>query len=87
MSTVLKEVLAANQRYVSNFGDKGKLPMPPDRASRIRRLSGGFFSQPSCPQDRKPSPATEAGILPCQDRACPPYSPDELVFWFVPSCP
>lgn len=28
MSTVLKEVLAANQRYVSNFGDKGKLPMP-----------------------------------------------------------
>jgi len=28
MSTVLDEVLAANQDYAASFGDKGKLPMP-----------------------------------------------------------
>jgi carbonic anhydrase len=31
MSNVLKEVLAANQRYASDFGDKAKLAMPPKR--------------------------------------------------------
>ena len=31
MSKVLDEVLAANHRYASEFGDKGKLPMPPGR--------------------------------------------------------
>lgn len=31
MSTVVNEVLTANQRYASNFGNKGNLPMPPDR--------------------------------------------------------
>lgn len=35
MSSVLDEVLAANQNYVSNFGDKGKLPMPPGRRFAI----------------------------------------------------
>ena len=35
MSTVLKEVLAANQAYASSFGDKGKLPMPPGRRFAI----------------------------------------------------
>jgi hypothetical protein len=28
MSNVLKEVLAANEKYAANFGDKGKLAMP-----------------------------------------------------------
>ena len=31
MSTVLDQVLAANDRYVSNFGQKGNLAMPPAR--------------------------------------------------------
>ncbi len=31
MSNVLQEVLAANQRYVADFGDKAKLAMPPAR--------------------------------------------------------
>lgn len=31
MSNVLQEVLAANQRYAADFGDKGKLAMPPAR--------------------------------------------------------
>jgi len=31
MSSVLNEVLAANQRYAQNFGDKANLPMPPGR--------------------------------------------------------
>ena len=31
MSQVLNEVLAANQHYAQNFGDKAKLPMPPGR--------------------------------------------------------
>ncbi len=35
MSTVLKEVISANQNYVSTFGDKGKLPMPPGRRFAI----------------------------------------------------
>jgi carbonic anhydrase len=35
MSTVLNEVLAANKTYTSEFGDKGKLPMPPGRQFAI----------------------------------------------------
>jgi carbonic anhydrase len=31
MSNILQEVLAANQRYVADFGDKAKLAMPPAR--------------------------------------------------------
>ena len=31
MSTVLDQVLAANDRYASNFGQKGKLALPPAR--------------------------------------------------------
>src|SRR5713101_4069462 len=31
MSTILDEVLAANNAYAANFGDKGNLPMPPGR--------------------------------------------------------
>ncbi len=35
MSNVKSEVLAANEAYVSDFGDKGSLPMPPGRAFAI----------------------------------------------------
>jgi carbonic anhydrase len=35
MSHILNEVLTANQSYVANFGDKGKLPMPPGRRFAI----------------------------------------------------
>ena len=35
MSKTVDEVLAANQAYVSSFGDKGKLPMPPGRRFAI----------------------------------------------------
>jgi carbonic anhydrase len=31
MSTILKEVLSANQKYAAEFGDKTKLAMPPAR--------------------------------------------------------
>src|ERR1700694_3212478 len=31
MSKILDEVLAANREYVRNFGDKGKLALPPAR--------------------------------------------------------
>ncbi|MDR3331186.1 MAG: carbonic anhydrase, partial [Synergistaceae bacterium] len=31
MSKVLDEVLGANKEYAKNFGDKGKLPLPPGR--------------------------------------------------------
>lgn len=31
MSNILKEVLTANEKYASNFGDKAKLAMPPAR--------------------------------------------------------
>jgi len=31
MSTIIKEVIAANERYAANFGDKAKLAMPPAR--------------------------------------------------------
>jgi carbonic anhydrase len=35
MSEVLKQVTAANEAYVKNFGDKGKLAMPPARRFAI----------------------------------------------------
>src|SRR5260221_14617353 len=35
MSKVLQEVVAANQRYVADFGDKAKLAMPPARRFAI----------------------------------------------------
>ena len=31
MSKILDEVLSANEKYVSSFGNKGKLAMPPAR--------------------------------------------------------
>jgi carbonic anhydrase len=35
MSNVLQEVLAANQKYAANFGDRAKLPTPPSRRLAI----------------------------------------------------
>ena len=35
MTRVLKEVLAANARYLDDFGDKSELPMPPGRRFAI----------------------------------------------------
>jgi carbonic anhydrase len=35
MSKILDEVLAANANYARNFGDKGKLPLPPARRFAI----------------------------------------------------
>ncbi|HEY5598509.1 MAG TPA: carbonic anhydrase [Kiloniellales bacterium] len=35
MSDILREVLTANKAYAANFGDKGKLPMPPGRGFAI----------------------------------------------------
>jgi carbonic anhydrase len=35
MSKILEEVIAANQSYATDFGDKGKLPMPPGRRFAI----------------------------------------------------
>jgi len=35
MSKIVSEVIAANDVYVQNFGDKGKLPLPPGRKLAI----------------------------------------------------
>jgi len=35
MSKILDEILAANESYVTQFGDKGNLPMPPGRSFAI----------------------------------------------------
>jgi carbonic anhydrase len=35
MSSIVREVLAANQQYVSGFGDKGSLALPPARRFAI----------------------------------------------------
>ncbi|MBX9962649.1 MAG: carbonic anhydrase [Burkholderiales bacterium] len=35
MSSVLDEVLKANERYAADFGDRGKLPLPPARRFAI----------------------------------------------------
>src|SRR5258706_6760475 len=35
MSNVLKEVLAANEKYAAGFGEKGKLALPPARRFAI----------------------------------------------------
>jgi carbonic anhydrase len=35
MSKIVNEVIAANQAYVQNFGDKGALPLPPGRRFAI----------------------------------------------------
>jgi carbonic anhydrase len=35
MSKVLEEVIAANNEYAGNFGDKAKLPLPPGRRFAI----------------------------------------------------
>lgn len=51
MSTVVNEVLTANQRYASNFGNKGSLPMPPGR----------HFAILTC-MDARLDPAQYAGL-------------------------
>src|SRR3712207_6027651 len=51
MSTIRDEVLAANEAYVANFGDKGALPMPPGR----------HFAILTC-MDARLDPAKYAGL-------------------------
>ncbi len=51
MSNVLNEVLSANQAYAANFGDKGKLVMPPARR----------FATLTC-MDARLDPAKFAGL-------------------------
>jgi len=48
VSRIVQEVIASNALYVRNFGDKGRLPLPPGRRFAIltcmdaRLLPGGF---------------------------------------------
>lgn len=51
MSQILDEVLQANQAYAANFGDKGRLPMPPGR----------HFAILTC-MDARLDPAKYAGL-------------------------
>jgi carbonic anhydrase len=51
MTQVLNEVLAANASYAANFGDKGKLPLPPAR----------HFAILTC-MDARLDPAKYAGL-------------------------
>ncbi len=51
MSDIVKEVLAANEAYAKNFGNKGQLPMPPAR----------HFAILTC-MDARLDPAKYAGL-------------------------
>lgn len=51
MSKIVEEVLAANGNYVSSFGDKGELPLPPGR----------HFAILTC-MDARLDPAKYAGL-------------------------
>ena len=51
MAKILNEVLAANTKYAANFGDKGKLPLPPGR----------HFAILTC-MDARLDPAKYAGL-------------------------
>jgi len=51
MSTILKEVLSANDSYVQSFGSKGELPLPPGR----------HFAILTC-MDARLDPAKYAGL-------------------------
>jgi len=51
MSNIVREVLAANEAYVADFGDKGRLPMPPGR----------HFAILTC-MDARLDPAKYAGL-------------------------
>ncbi|MGD2118320.1 MAG: carbonic anhydrase [Chromatiales bacterium] len=51
MSNILNEVLAANEAYAADFGDKGNLPMPPGR----------HFAILTC-MDARLDPAKYAGL-------------------------
>ena len=51
MSNILDEVLAANEDYAANFGDKGNLPLPPGR----------HFAILTC-MDARLDPAKYAGL-------------------------
>jgi len=51
MSKIVEEVLASNAQYVSDFGDKGSLPMPPGR----------HFAILTC-MDARLDPAKYAGL-------------------------
>ena len=51
MSQVLDEVLAANEKYAADFGEKGKLPIPPGR----------HFAIVTC-MDARLDPAKFAGL-------------------------
>jgi carbonic anhydrase len=50
--SILPEVLSANERYAANFGDKGKLPLPPSRR----------FAILTC-MDARLDPAQYAGLV------------------------
>lgn len=52
MSKIVSEVLSANAAYASDFGDKGKLPMPPGRR----------FAVLTC-MDARLDPAKYAGLV------------------------
>jgi carbonic anhydrase len=52
MSQILNEVLAANQNYMQEFGDRGSLPLPPARR----------FAILTC-MDARLDPAKYAGLL------------------------
>ena len=51
MSKTVEEVIAANNEYSTNFGDKGDLPMPPGR----------HFAILTC-MDARLDPAKYAGL-------------------------
>ena len=49
MANVLDEVLAANQTYAAEFGERGRLPLPPARRFAIcmdARLDPAKFAHP-----------------------------------------
>ena len=56
MTKVLTEVLAANEAYAGDFGDKGKLPLPPGRRFAILPAWMRGSIQPNSLASRKVMP-------------------------------
>ena len=56
MSKIVSEVIAANDAYVQNFGDKGKLPLPPGRRFAILTCMDAASIRPNTPASPKATP-------------------------------
>jgi carbonic anhydrase len=66
MSTVLDEVIAANEAYMTAFGNRGALPMPPGRRFAILTCMDARIIRPSSRFRRRRCPCDPQCRRPCQ---------------------